>query len=226
MARKDDIHAAYKHVGKGASLYDGMITCTTPLGTAISLAVWGIGPKKNAAYLDCVMENVPEGFSGSLLEVPVGTGVLTMPLYATLPNAQVTCLDYSEDMMAKAQARAVAANIENVAFMRGDVGALPFDDESFDIVLSLNGFHAFPNKEAAYAETHRVLKPGGVFCGCFYVLGEDARTDLLIRRVYVPAGFFTPPFETRSSLERRLSWMYSSARVECFNSIACFSCVK
>jgi len=38
---------------------------------------------------------------------------------------------------------------------------------SFDIVLSLNGFHAFPDKEAAYRETYCVLKPGGIFCGCF-----------------------------------------------------------
>ena len=32
---------------------------------------------------------------------------------------------------------------------------------SFDIVLSMNGFHAFPDKKKAFRETHRVLKPGG-----------------------------------------------------------------
>lgn len=35
--------------------------------------------------------------SGRLLEVPVGTGILTMPLYKTLPKADITCLDYSAD---------------------------------------------------------------------------------------------------------------------------------
>lgn len=60
---------------------------------------------------------------------------------------------------------------------QGDVGALPFADESFDIVLSLNGFHAFPDKEAAYRETFRVLKKGGTFCGCFYVQGGCKRTN-------------------------------------------------
>ena len=54
-------------------------------------------------------------------------------------------------------------NVRNVTFVQGDVGALPFEDESFDIVLSLNGFHAFPNKDAAFRETCRVLKPGGIF---------------------------------------------------------------
>ena len=226
MARKDDIHAAYGKLGKGASLYDGMMTCTTPVGTAISRAVWGIGPEKNASYLDCVMDRIPEGFAGSLLEVPVGTGVLTMPLYAALPNAHITCVDYSESMMASAQERASAAGLANVAFQQGDVGALPFADESFDIVLSLNGFHAFPDKEAAYAETYRVLRPGGLFVGCFYVKGSYPRTDWLIEHLYVPMGFFTPPFETHGSLLARLSGMYRSAHVEGYNSIACFSCVK
>ena len=226
MTRKDDIHAAYRQLGGTASIYDGMITCTTAVGTAISRAVWGIGPEMNAAYIDWVMDKIPEGFAGSLLEVPVGTGVLTMPLYKTLSNAQVTCLDYSEDMMAKAQDRARATGVGNATFVQGDVGALPFEDESFDIVLSMNGFHAFPDKEAAYKETFRVLKPGGTFCGCFYVLGEKARTDWLIKNLYVPKGFFTPPFETSKSLADRLSWMYSSATVECFNSIACFTCAK
>ena len=48
------------------------------------------------------------------------------------------------------------------------MGALPYTDGTFDIVLSLNGFHAFPDKEAAYREVFRVLRSGGTFCGCGY----------------------------------------------------------
>ena len=226
MSRKDQISTAYQQLGRGASLYNGMMTCTTVIGTTISRAVWGIGPELNTAYLNCVFDSIPEDFSGSLLEVPVGTGVLTMPLYQTLPQAHMTCLDYSADMMASAQQKANALGVSNVTFTQGDVGALPFENESFDIVLSMNGFHAFPDKEAAYAETYRVLKPGGTFCGCFYVEGEKTRTDWFIKHLYVPKGFFTPPFETGASLQARLSSLYTSARVQCFNSIACFTCVK
>ena len=172
------------------------------------------------------MAGVPEGFSGSLLEVPVGTGVLTMPLYQSLPDAQVTCLDYSADMMAAARARAERDGLSNVSFVQGDVGALPFDDESFDVVMSLNGFHAFPDKEAAYAETFRVLKPGGTFCGCFYVQGEVALTDEWIRRFHEPRGFFTPPYETAASLEERLRGRYEQVHVETHKAMACFVCVK
>ncbi|MBQ9005417.1 MAG: class I SAM-dependent methyltransferase [Atopobiaceae bacterium] len=149
MARKDQISAAYKQLGHGASMYDGMMTCTTMLGTTVSRVVWGIGPELNAAYLSCVFDAIPEGFDGTLLEVPVGTGVLTMPLYQTLPQAKVTCLDYSADMMASAQQKADALGVADVTFTQGDVGALPCADESFDIVLAMNGFHAIPDKEAA-----------------------------------------------------------------------------
>ena len=65
---------------------------------------------------------------------------------------------------------------------------LPFPDESFDIVLSINGFHAFPDKEAAYSETFRVLKKGGTFCGCFYTEGRSKRTDWVTKHIFVPKG--------------------------------------
>ena len=116
--------------------------------------------------------------------------------------------------------------IQNVGFMQGDVGALPFEDNTFDIVLSLNGFHAFPDKEAAYRETYRVLKPGGVFCGCFYVQGRCGRTDWFVKNVYQPTGFFTAPYETGESLRERLEGMYRKVKVMTVEGIACFKCVK
>ena len=156
----------------------------------------------------------------------MGTGVLTMPVYRELPEANITCLDYSADMMGAAQKKAEAAGIKNITFRQGDVGALPFADETFDIVLSMNGFHAFPDKEAAYRETFRVLKPGGTFCGCFYIEGGCKRTDWFIKHMYVPKGFFTPPFETESSLRERLNTMYSEVDVTSVEGIGCFCCRK
>ena len=90
------------------------------------------------------------------------------------------------------------------------MGALPYEDDTFDIVLSLNGFHAFPDKEAAYREVFRVLKPRGTFCGCFYVAGEQKRTDRFVRHIYEKAGFFTPPYETTASLKKRLEKRYAT----------------
>ncbi len=226
MTRKEQIRSAYKLTGSNASFYDGMMTCSTFLGKAICRMVWNMDGEKNLRYVEQALSGVPEDFSGKLLEVPVGTGVLTMPVYKELPEADITCLDYSADMMAAAQKKAEAAGIGNITFRQGDVGALTFVDESFDIVLSMNGFHAFPDKDAAYRETFRVLKPGGTFCGCFFIRGGCKRTDWFIEHMYVPRGFFTPPFETESSLRERLKGMYSNVNVTSVEGIGCFRCVK
>ena len=103
---------------------------------------------------------------------------------------------------------------------------MPFYDETFDIVLSLNGFHAFPDKEAAYREVYRVLKKGGMFCGCFYIEKEYPRTDFFVNTLYVPKGFFIPPFESKASLKRRLENMYSSVEAHSVNAEGIFCCIK
>lgn len=226
MDRHALIQTAYKSMGGDATFYDGMITCSTPAGKAVCRLVWDMDKEENDRYLARALEGVPAGFSGRMLEVPVGTGVLTMPLYAALPHADVTCLDYSPAMMARARRLAQHRGLTNVRFVQGDVGALPFADGSLDLVLSLNGFHAFPDKEAAYREILRVLRPGGVFCGCFYIAGEDRRTDWFVRTLYTPRGFFTPPCETRASLRQRLEAQYACVTLTTVKSMASFTCLK
>ena len=226
MSRKEQIRNAYKLTGGHANFYDGMMTYSTLAGKAICRLIWNMNREKNLRYIEEALAGVPEDFSGTLLEVPVGTGVLTMPVYQTLPDADITCLDYSADMMNAAKQKADAAGIRNITFRQGDVGALPFEDNSFDIVLSMNGFHAFPDKEAAYRETCRVLKPGGTFCGCFYMKGGCRRTDWFIQHLYVPKGFFTPPFETQESVTKRLSELYEDVQVSMVEGIGCFRCRK
>ena len=225
MERRDTIQNAYRLTGSN-SFYDGMMTCSTLPGRLVCRWVWDMDGEECAAYQEKAMSGIPEDFAGQLLEVPVGTGVLTMPLYQTLPKAEITCLDYSPDMMAQAREKAERMRLKNVAFRQGDVGARPYAGGSFDAVLSLNGFHAFPDKEAAYRETFRVLRPGGTFCGCFYAAGECVRTDRWIRRVYEPMKFFTPPYETVQSLRTRLEGMYADVQIGNVKSIVWFICRK
>ena len=72
-----------------------------------------MGSKKNMQYLERALSGIPEDFSGNLLEVPVGTGVLTMPVYQGLPGADITCLDYSQDMMVAARVKRVITSAGN-----------------------------------------------------------------------------------------------------------------
>ena len=225
-SRHDEIRQSYRELGELGNLYDGIITRSTNIGKVMDSLIWGLDRELSARWIEDALTPIPSDFSGKLLEVPVGTGVLTMPLYASLSKAGVTCLDYSADMMDNAKKRAAAMKLSRTACVQGDVGALPFEDESFDIVLSLNGFHAFPDKDAAFRETCRVLRKGGLFCGCFYIAGEFRRTDWFVKYMYVPKGFFTPPFETRESLEARLRSLYSEVDVHTVRAEGIFRCVK
>ncbi len=121
--------------------------------------------EKNLRYLEKALSGIPEDLCGKLLEVPVGTGVLTMPVYRDLPDADITCLDHSEAMMASAREKARALGLKNITFLQGDVGALPFEDESFDAVTSNYVYHniAGHDKQKLLLETLRVLKKGGSF---------------------------------------------------------------
>lgn len=56
--------------------------------------------------------------------------------------------------------------------------------------------------------------------------GENHRTDWFVEKLYVPKGFFTPPFETTFSLKSRLSSLYVSAEIETAESMACFRCKR
>ena len=207
MERKDAIRGAYRLTG-GNNFYDGMITCSTLSGKAVCRLVWAMNKAENDADLEKALSGIPAHFSGRLLEVPVGTGVLTMPVYQTMPEADITCLDYSADMMGQAQEKAEHLHLKNVTFRQGDVGALPYEDE------------------AAYLEVFRVLKPGGTFCGCSYVKSEHKRTDWFVRHVYEKAGFFTPPYETASSLKNRLERMYATVTIGNVKGMAWFVCRK
>lgn len=60
----------------------------------------------------------------------------------------------------------------------------------------------------------------------FYVRGQNRRTDWLVRRLYVPKGWFTPPFETAESLRRRLEETFGPAKVRTVQGIASFVCRK
>lgn len=225
MDRKEAIRNAYRLSGSN-SFYDGMMTYSTFWGKMICRLVWGMDGEDCNKYQSRALAGIADDFSGKLLEVPVGTGVLSMPIYRLLPQAEIVCVDYSADMMAQAEEKARKMELENVRFLRGDVGQLPFAAESFDTVLSLNGFHAFPDKEAAYRETYRVLCPGGTFCGCFYAQGLYRRTDWFIKHLYQPLKFFTPPYESLMSLKTRLEKLYANVEIGNVKSIVWFRCQK
>ena len=217
---KADLKAAY---AASKNIYDDTLTQSKWWS---KLTLIFLGWVNDWGIADQVLAAIPPNFSGHLLDVPVGTGVFTVAKYSQLPDASVTCLDYSEDMLAQARHRFARAGLDHVVFVQGDVGSLPFADASFDIVLSMNGFHAFPDKKAAFQETTRVLKKGGTFCGCLYIKNEMNRTDFVVNRILAPKGWFTPPFHTLQELKTELNQFYSQVDVNNEKAMAYFNCIK
>lgn len=217
----DKITSSYK---ASKDIYDDVLTQSSLFGRLYIKLFWqGVDDNKIAADL---LRYIPDRFSGKLLDVPVGTGVFTCSKYKRMDNADITCLDYSEDMLEQAKGRFAKNDITNVTFMQGDVGALPFEDCTFDTVLSMNGFHAFPDKDRAFSEMTRVLKPGGKLIACFYIKGRSAVTDALVKNVLARKGWFTPPFDTSGMLMKRLERAYEVTNWHIRGSMVYFRAVK
>jgi len=93
----------------------------------------------------------------------------------------VTGLDFTEKMLLKAEENRLKLGYTNVEFIRGDIEEMPLPDKTYDVVLSNCVLNLVPDKQKAFSEIMRVLKPGGHFCISDVVvkgsLSEKARSD-------------------------------------------------
>ncbi len=79
-------------------------------------------------------------------------------------SGKVTGLDFTEAMIEKARINTQKLAYQNVEFVQGDIEEMPLPDHSFDVVISNCVLNLVPDKEKAFKEIYRVLKPGGHFC--------------------------------------------------------------
>jgi arsenite methyltransferase len=94
----------------------------------------------------------------------LGSGAGTDSLVAAQmvgPRGSVTGIDMTPEMLAKARSAASEIGVSNVDFVEGEVESLPFEDESFDVVISNGVIDLIPDKHAVFSEIHRVLGPEG-----------------------------------------------------------------
>jgi SAM-dependent methyltransferase len=105
-----------------------------------------------------VVEAGPVGSGDKVLDVACGTGNATIP--AAQAGADVTGLDLAPELLEVGRANAEKAGVE-IEWIEGDAEQLPFEDGSFDVVLSVFGVMFAPDHRAAAQELARVVKDGG-----------------------------------------------------------------
>jgi SAM-dependent methyltransferase len=88
-------------------------------------------------------------------------------------TGRVTGLDFTDAMLIKAMDNAKKLGFENVEFIKGDIEEMPLADNLFDVVISNCVLNLVPDKNKAFSEIRRVLKPDGHFCVSDVVIEGD-----------------------------------------------------
>ncbi len=98
--------------------------------------------------------------NATILDVGTGPGVLLMELATRRPDLRLTGVDLSADMVAAATEN-LAPHKPRASARVGDATNLPFEDNSFDLIVSSLSLHHWDDPAAARPELARVLRPGG-----------------------------------------------------------------
>lgn len=128
---------------------------------------------------DKFLKVAPERRYGKVLEVGAGTGFFIINLaQAGLVN-QPYATDISPGMVEVCVRNARNVGVKNMVARTADAEALPFEDDTFDLVVGHAFLHHLPDVEAFFREAYRVVKPGGGLV----IAGEPTRIGFQITEV-------------------------------------------
>ncbi|MDQ6524757.1 methyltransferase domain-containing protein [Nocardioides sp. LHD-245] len=170
-----------------ASFYDWTVEHPTAGG-----AIWRLGIDSDLRLLYRAADEIGRQPAGSrILDIPCGGGVALRGLRRG-QDVEYVAGDISQAMLDRTLRMAERHGVADQVVPRiADVGDLPFDDASFDLVVTFTGLHCFPDPERAVAEMGRVLRPGGVLTGSALLNDTGLRFEPL-RRAGRVAGLLGP----------------------------------
>jgi ubiquinone/menaquinone biosynthesis C-methylase UbiE len=134
---------------------------------------WLIFKLERKIVVDALQNTNIKGF---VVDVGCGPGYLLSDLARRFSNGRIIGLDISDGMLRRAKNNWPVEDLQNLVLLRGDVHGLPLLDSSVDFIVSSLSLHHWSNRNRAFKEIKRVLKPGGGF------LIMDLRRDS--RRIY------------------------------------------
>ncbi len=146
------------------------------------------------------------GFSeGRILDVGCGFGGTLIALAQSFPGAECVGIDTSDVLLELARRTAEAKGLaQKVRFENGDAQAIPYPDDSFDVVLSTNVLHHVKEPLKMLGEIERVLAPEGILyiadirrswlAGLFDKAFREAMTYYEVLALLQQAGLAKEPF--------------------------------
>lgn len=147
-----------------------------------------------ATYLEAgaleFLSRIPIEPGMRILDVACGAGQISIP--AARAGAKVTGVDIAPNLIEQARARAQAENLD-ARFDEGDAEMLPYEDSSFDLVISLIGAMFAPRPERVAAELKRVCRPGGKIIMGNWTPGGFVGQMFKAHGRYVPPPTIMPP---------------------------------
>jgi ubiquinone/menaquinone biosynthesis C-methylase UbiE len=149
----------------------------------------GIGQDQVRAKLVKALGGGEAGRFDDALEIGSGTGYFSLNLMQQGLIGRLTATDISPGMLAHLASTAAGLGLEDVTTVVTEAETLPFDDESFDLVLGHAVLHHIPDLDRAFAEFKRVLRPGG----SIVFAGEPSRYGDRLAAVPKRTGVFVAP---------------------------------
>ena len=159
-----------------ATLYDAVVE-RERLARVFGALLWGTDVKRLFHEVTLLGE-MPDG--SAILDLPCGGGLAFRGLRPE-QTVRYVAADLSPVMLARARGQAERRGLTQVEFVEADVESLPFGDAEFNLCVTYNSLHCFPDPPAALAEMARVLRPGGTLRGTTVVNGAGRRHDAFIR---------------------------------------------
>ncbi|HLO90586.1 MAG TPA: arsenite methyltransferase [Lentimicrobium sp.] len=124
----------------------------------------------------------------------------------------VTGLDFTDAMLIKARENAEKLGYTNVQFVKGDIEEMPFENDTFDVIVSNCVLNLVPDKHKAFSEMMRVLKPGGHFCVSDVVVRGELPQSV-IRDAELYAGCIAGAMEWEAYLQLVLDHGFTDMKV-------------
>jgi len=150
--------------------------------------------------------------AGRMLDIGTGPGWLLLKVHQYSPQLKLTAVDISAAMVSKAKTNITRAGLSNlVDIKKGAAGDLPFNDNSFDIIVSTGSMHHWNDPVAGLNDVYRVLKPES------YALMYDLVSDM--------PGYLLREFSQKfGKIRTMIYWLHSFEEpfysIEVFKSLA------